>query len=80
MKIFELKTRLEYFNELVEREKTGDCDAFAEKLNLKKSQLYELINEFRDYGADIKFDRERQTYYYANDFVVKIDICFEVKK
>jgi hypothetical protein len=80
MKIFELKLRLERFNDLIKREATGDCDVFAEKMKLKKIQLYEMINEFKDYGADIKYNRERQTYYYANDFVVKIEIYLEVRK
>jgi predicted transcriptional regulator len=80
MRIFEQKLRLEYFHELIKREATGDCDTFAKKLNLKKTQLYKLINEVKDYGADIKYDRLRETYYYANDFVIKIDFSFEIKK
>jgi predicted DNA-binding transcriptional regulator YafY len=72
--------RLEYFHDLIRREATGDCNVFAEKLNLKKTQIYEMIKEFKDYGADIKYDRQRNTYYYVNDFYVKIDICFENRK
>jgi hypothetical protein len=80
MKINDQKFRHDYFHALIKREATGDCNAFAEKLNLKKSQLYELMNEFKDYGADIKYDRMRNTYYYANDFVVDINIFFGIKK
>lgn len=80
MNIFEQKLRLEYFHELIQREATGDCNEFAEKMKLKKTQLYEMINEFRDYGVDIKYDRARRTYYYANNFELKIDICFEIRK
>jgi predicted transcriptional regulator len=77
MNIYEQKERLEYFHSLIKREATGDCNAFAEKLHLKKTQIYEMIKEFKDYGADIKYDRFRMTYYYANDFDVKIDICIK---
>jgi predicted DNA-binding transcriptional regulator YafY len=80
MNIYEQKKRHEHFHDLIKREATGDRNAFAKKLNLKKTQIYEMMNEYKYHGADIKYDRMRKTYYYANDFIVKIDISFEIKK
>jgi hypothetical protein len=33
-----------------------------------------LFDEIRDYGAEIMYDRARNTYYYANNFEIVIKI------
>jgi len=74
MKLFEMKDRIDYFHALIKRESTGSACEFAEKLHLKKSQLHNIINEFRDYGADIQYDKIRRTYFYSNNFNIKVEI------
>ncbi|MDR1373039.1 MAG: hypothetical protein LBJ17_08010 [Dysgonamonadaceae bacterium] len=74
MDIFALKDRMDYFHKLIQREATGTPCEFAEKMKLKRSQLFNIIDEFRDYGADIGYSRIRQTYFYRNDFEIKIEI------
>jgi predicted DNA-binding transcriptional regulator YafY len=59
-------------HQLIKREATGSADEFAGRFKLKKRQLYYLLDEFKDYGAEIRYSRIRNTYYYDNDFEVKV--------
>jgi len=74
MLIFETIDRLHRIHSFIKREATGAADEFADRFSLKKRQLFYLLDEFRDYGADIRFSRTRNTYYYNNDFEVRVDI------
>ena len=74
MLLFETIDRMRRIHHLIKREATGPADEFAEKFNLKKRQLYNILDEFKDFGADIRFSRIRNTYYYDNDFEVLVKI------
>ena len=74
MLILETIERLEYVHKLIQLKATGTPDEFAEKLHLRKRQLYNILDEFRRYGADIKYDRMTATFYYNNDFDITISI------
>lgn len=74
MQLFETIDRLHRIHKLIRREATGTADEFAERLHLKRRQLYNILEEFKIYGADIKYDRYRCTYYYANDFEILVKI------
>jgi predicted transcriptional regulator of viral defense system len=56
--------RLKYVDYLIKRKATGDLDQFAEKNHLCKSAMAALLNEMKELGFPIKFDRLRKTYYY----------------
>jgi len=72
MLLFETIDRMHRIHHLIKREATGTADEFAERFKLKKRQLYYLLDEFKDYGAVIRYSRMRNTYYYDNDFEVKV--------
>ena len=74
MLLFETIDRMRRIHHLIKREATGPADEFAEKFNLKKRQLYNILDEFKDFGAEIRFSRIRNTYYYDNDFDVLVKI------
>ena len=74
MLLFETIDRMNRIHSLIKREATGPADEFADRFNLKKRQLYYLLDEFKDYGADIRFSRIRNTYYYHNNFEIKVVI------
>jgi len=74
MLIFEAIERLERIHKLIQRKATGTPDEFAEKLHLGKRQMYNILDEFRGYGADIKYNRMNCTFYYNNDFEVLVKI------
>jgi hypothetical protein len=74
MTLFQQIDRMKYIHYLVRAEATGDPDSFAKKLNLSRRQLYNLLGEFSDFGAEIKYSRIRQTFYSVSPFILKIDV------
>lgn len=74
MLIFEAIERLERIHKLIQLNATGTPEEFAEKLHLGKRQVYNILDEFRGFGADIKYNRMRSTFYYNNDFDVTVRI------
>jgi hypothetical protein len=53
---------------------TGSPQEFAEKMGIKRSTLFESLQEMREIGADIKYSYIRQSYYYADNRRIKIRI------
>jgi predicted DNA-binding transcriptional regulator YafY len=74
MQLFESIDRIYRIHKLIQRESTGSADEFAERLHLGRRQLYNHLEEFRDYGADIKYSRVKCSFYYANNFDVSVRI------
>jgi hypothetical protein len=72
MSLFETIDRIAVMHRLIEKEETGTPDKFAERLHIKKRQLYNILDEIRDYGAEIVYDRARETYFYVNNFEIVI--------
>jgi predicted DNA-binding transcriptional regulator YafY len=65
--------RLYNIHKLILLEKTGTPDEFAYKIHLSRRQLYNILDELKDWGAEIKYSRIGHTFYYVNDFDVKIN-------
>jgi predicted DNA-binding transcriptional regulator YafY len=74
MQLFDTIERVHRIHKLIQRKATGSPNEFAEKLHLGKRQLYNILEEFRDYGARIKYNRIAGTFYYDNDFEVLVKI------
>jgi len=53
---------------------TGTPEEFAEKLGIKKSTLYQSLQEMRDMGVDIRYSCTRQSYYYADERRIRITV------
>jgi len=68
MNLFERVTRLVDVHQLIKQKKTGMPIEFAKKFHISRSQLYNIIDELRDYGATVKYSRKHNTFYYDNDF------------
>ena len=59
---------------LIYMKATGTPEEFAEKLGLKRSTLFQSLQEMREMGVDIKYSFVRQTYYYADNRRIKIKL------
>ncbi len=59
--------RLKYIDFLIKKKATGNLESFARKNNLCKRALAEVLHEMRDLGFPIKFDRNKNTYYYSEE-------------
>jgi hypothetical protein len=65
---------------LIEKEKTGIPETFANSLGICKSHLYRLIDELNDFGVTIAYSRKRQTFYFKGNFCLEINLTIELKK
>lgn len=74
MQLLDTIARVHLIHKLIQRKATGTPDEFAEKLHLKRRQLYNILEEFRDYGASVKYNRADSTFYYDNDFEILVKI------
>jgi len=74
MSLFKTITKIERIHQLIRLEATGTPDIFAGKLNIQKRQLYNILDEFRGQGADIRYNAVRMTYFYGNHF----DVVFKI--
>lgn len=83
MTLFQQIDRVKYIHHLINCRATGEPGNFAEKLNLSRRQLYNLLDELKDFGAAIKYSRMEQTFYYELPFVLEIDIkmqCLDMEE
>jgi len=53
---------------------TGTPEKFAEKIGVKRSTLFQYLQEMRKLGVDIKYSCTRQSYYYADGNRIKIKV------
>jgi len=65
--------RVQQLHELIKNEKTGTPCELACCFCISKRQLYNIIDDFKIMGADIKYSREKSTFYYTNGFNLKLD-------
>lgn len=60
--------KLIYINTLIAHRRTGNPLAFAAKLNLSRSALFEYLDYLRhELMLEIKYNNYAQTYYYSGD-------------
>jgi hypothetical protein len=63
---------------LISKMMTGTPNEFAMKIGVKRSTLFQILQEMRDLGVDIKYSYNRQSYYYADG--KRINIKLEAKE
>ena len=72
MTIFNQMSRINKVNKLIVQQSTGNPDDFAEQLGISRSQLYNIIDQFKDFGAPIRYDKKNETFFYANNFELEL--------
>lgn len=74
MKNLKTLERLQQLHNLIVNENTGTPKELSNLLQISKCSLYSLIRELKDYEADIRYSKGRNTYYYFNDFDLQVSI------
>ena len=59
---------------LIHMKATGTPVEFAEKLGIRRSTLFQSLQEMKEMGVDIRYSNLRETYYYADERRVAIKI------
>jgi len=76
MKALEILERYKKIDKLIKRRSTGNPKQFASKLGISKSQLFNCLDELRDRGAEIIYNKTLETYIYRKP--VEITAIFSV--
>jgi len=74
MSLIKYIERLRRMDSLISMMSTGTPEEFAEKMGIKRSTLFESLQEMREFGVDIKYSFIRQSYYYADNRRIKIKL------
>jgi hypothetical protein len=70
--------RMNYLYKLIDNESTGTPEELAVKLHLSKRHTFNLLNDLKDLGAEIKYNRIKRTYYFSNCFLLSINVEVEI--
>ncbi len=76
-KAIDLLERFQLMTKLISEEKTGKPEAFARRLGISRSTMYEMLEELKFHDADIRFSRSKNTFVFTNE--MDIDIRFSIK-
>ena len=60
--------RIKKLDKLIQQGNTGAPDEFAGRLGLSRSQLYNILEELKDLGAPIEYNRSMRSFYYKEAF------------
>lgn len=78
MKNLKTLERLQQLHNLIANENTGTPEELSNLLQISKRSVHSLIKELKDYEANICYSKSRKTYYYCNEFDLKISISVDV--
>lgn len=74
MSLIKYIERISRIDSLIHRKATGTPEEFAERLGIRRSTLFQNLQELRDIGVGIKYSYERQTYFYTDNRRIRINI------
>lgn len=63
---------------LVAKKRTGNAAQLARRINVSRSKLYDIFDDLKLMGIDIKYDRCLNTFYYANNLRIRVNIPIEI--
>ncbi|MFQ5448570.1 MAG: hypothetical protein ACE5FF_16710 [Saprospiraceae bacterium] len=71
MRFNERYAMLQRLDSLIRRKATGTPAQLVKKLGISRATLYRRLDDLKGRGASIAYDRERQSYLYLEEFVLK---------
>lgn len=78
MILFEEINRIQSLHQLILFQNTGTPEELASYLHISRRQLYNVLGELKDLGAEIEYSRNRYTFYYENNFNLNISVKVSV--
>jgi biotin operon repressor len=74
MSLIKYIKRLQRMDTLISMMATGTPEEFAYKMGIKRSTLFQSIQEMRELGVSIKYSNNRQTYYYSDNHRLRVKL------
>ena len=78
MKSIKNLERLQQLHSLITNENTGEPKELANIMQISKRSVHLLIDQLKDFEAKISYSRSRKTYYYNNDFDLRVSVSVSV--
>jgi transcriptional antiterminator len=78
MKNIKTLERLQQLHKLIANENTGTPKELANLLQISPRSVHLLVEQLKDYNANICYSRSRKTYYYNEDFDLQVSISVNV--
>lgn len=72
MSLFKIIERVKQIDFLIRQKATGNAKEFARKLNISRSMLMLNLQELRDMGIKIKYDKKIRSYKYSDNSIMMI--------
>ncbi len=70
--------RLQYIEQLIRQRRTGNAAEFARRLGISRRQLYYWLEELKDMGLEIGYNRAIRSYIFLKPY--KIEISFQISE
>lgn len=67
MNIIDIKEELERVDRLIRLKATGSPKDLADKLCISERHVYRIINQLKDIGCPVYFNKERGSYCYSDE-------------
>ncbi len=77
MRVFDYFEKLQLLHRLIQDERTGSPQTLANRLNISRATLYNIIDELKSMGVNISYSKSACTFFYKTP--VRIDINFQIK-
>jgi len=74
MGIIEKTLKLESVHRAIKNKITGTPKEIAENLEISRAYLYNYIEDLKNIGAEVEYNRTSQHFFYKNEFDIKIVI------
>lgn len=63
---------------MIKLESTGSPKEMARRMSVSERQLYHLLEQLREMEAPIRYNRRVNTYYYAEEFDLLVNVSVQV--
>jgi predicted DNA-binding transcriptional regulator YafY len=80
MNIFDKLFLTERIDHLIRTRATGTPSELASRLNMCERHVYRIIDELRDQGLPIAYDKTQSTYYYSEPVELRFSMSVNGKK
>ncbi len=65
---------------LIKKKETGNSSQLASKLGISRSHLFNHIDELKDLGVDIQYNKSKLSYEYYGDYELEIRKPIQVNR
>lgn len=74
MSFIEKYQKIEAVHQRIKMKSTGTPDEFANHIQKSRRCIYNIIDELKEMGAHITYNRNRQSFEYLNQFEINLKI------